>query len=83
MPLLDEDGNAIGCVQVEQPDGNYSRNFMIIDFSTHKLKLYPEEAEFTTDLLQVEVQTEINCQYITKVYKLLSKDFMLLTVPRY
>ena len=67
MPLLDEDGNAIGCVQVEKPDGNYSRNFMIIDFSTHKLKLYPEEVEFTTDLSQFEVQTEVNCQYITKV----------------
>lgn len=68
MPLLDEQGNAIGCVQVEQPeDGNYSRNFMIIDFSAHKLRLYPEEAEFASDLRPFNIQNEINCQYITKV----------------
>ena len=66
MPLLDKHGNAIGCVQVEKSDGNYSQN-LIIDFSTHKLKLYAEEVEFTTDLSQFEVQTEVNCQYITKV----------------
>ncbi len=68
MPLLDDDGNAVGCVQVERPeDGNYYRNYMIIDFSTHKLRLYSEEAEFTSDLSQFDILTEINCQYITKV----------------
>ena len=70
MPLLDDADNAVGCVQVEsRENGNYMRSFMIIDFTTHKLKLYPEEAEFASasDLSRYSIQTEINCQYITKV----------------
>lgn len=68
MPLLDDDRNAVGCVQLEsRENGNYTRNFMIIDFSTHKLRFYPEEAEFSNDLSTYDVQLEINCQYITKV----------------
>lgn len=68
MPLLDENSNTVGCVQLESKEsGNYSRNYMVIDSSTHKLRLYPEEAEFSSDLSNYEVQTEINCQYITKV----------------
>ena len=67
MPLLDED-LAVGCVQLESSEsGNYSRSYMIIDFSTQKLRLYPEEAEFASDLSQYTVQIKINCQYITKV----------------
>ena len=72
MPLLDDDLNAVGCVQVEdRGTGNYTRNFMLIDFSTHKLRLYPEEAEVAGDLSVYDVQLEINCQYITKVRPLL------------
>lgn len=68
MPLLDDDFNAVGCVQVESREtGNYCRSFMIIDFHTHKLRLYSEEAEVAGDLAAHEVQLEINCQYITKV----------------
>lgn len=68
MPLLDNDSNEVGCVQVESREhGNYCRNYMLIDFSTHKLRLYPEEAEFSTDLTAYDIQTEINCQYIMKV----------------
>lgn len=47
-------------------NGNYSRNFMLIDFATHTLRLYPEEAEFASDLSKFQVEAEINCQYITK-----------------
>ncbi len=68
MPLLDDARNAIGCVLVENKEtGNYSHSFMIIDFSTHKLRFYPEEAEFASDLSPYDVLIEINCQYITKV----------------
>ena len=68
MPLLDEDYNEVGCVLIEsRENGNYTRSFMIIDFSTHILRLYPEEAEFSGNLSIFDVQTEINCQYITKV----------------
>lgn len=68
MPLLDENSNAVGCVQLEsRENGNYSRSFMMIDFGTHKLRLYAEEAEFAGDLSAYNVVLEVNCQYITKV----------------
>ena len=68
MPLLDDAHNAIGCVLVESKEtGNYTRSFMLINFTNHKLRFYPEEAECASDLSIFEVLIEINCQYITKV----------------
>jgi len=68
MPLLDENSNEVGCVQLEDKEtGNYSRSFMIVDFSSHKLRLYDEEAEVAANLSEYKVRLEVNCQFITKV----------------
>ena len=47
--------------------GTYMRCYLVCDFSTHKLRMFPEEAEFDTDLTKYKPFAEINSQYITKV----------------
>lgn len=56
----------VGYVARETPStGYYVRCYLVLDFSIHKLRVYPEEAEQNSVL--VECDAEINCQYITKV----------------
>lgn len=47
--------------------GSYLRSYMVLDFSTHKLRIYPEEVELAQDVSTCKPDLEINCQYITKV----------------
>ena len=45
MPSFDDE-KAVGTVFVESREtGNYSKNFMVVDFTSHKIRLYPTEAE--------------------------------------
>ena len=68
MPLLDGDDKVVGLVlREDEPTGSYVRSYLVLDFSTHKLKMYPEVAEFEIDLSTCTIEVEINCQYITKV----------------
>jgi len=67
MPSLDAENRVVGCVAREVPaTGYYIRSYLVLDFSTHKLRMYPEESEGSPDPLPLH-QVEINCQYITKV----------------
>ena len=46
MPVLDGEDKVVGLVQMEKKDsGSYCRCYLVLDFGTHKLKIYPEEAE--------------------------------------
>lgn len=68
MPLLDGEDKVVGLVLYEDKEtSSYIRSYLVIDFSTHQLKVYPESAEFEADLSSCIPITEINCQYITKV----------------
>ena len=68
MPTLDGDDRVVGVVLREHPTtGNYIRSYLVLDFSTHKLRMYPEQVQLCTDLSQATCDMEINCQYITKV----------------
>lgn len=68
MPLLDGDDRVVGYALMESREtGNYMRCYLVCDFSTHKLRMYPEEAEFDPDLSKYAPFAEINSQYITKV----------------
>lgn len=68
MPLLDGDDKVVGYALMESRDsGNYLRCYLVCDFSSHKLWMYPEEAEFDSDLSKHKPFAEINSQYITKV----------------
>eukprot|EP00731_Ephydatia_muelleri_P020994 Em0013g721a len=65
MPSFDDE-KAVGTVFVESREtGNYSKNYMVVDFTSHKIRLYPTEAEFLQDP-RTHLE-EIGCQYITKV----------------
>ena len=45
MPFFDDD-KAVGTVFVESREtGNYSKNYMVVDFTLHKIRLYPPDAE--------------------------------------
>ena len=69
MPLLDGDDRVVGYALMESREtGNYMRCYLVCDFSTHKLRMYPEEAEFDPDLSKYAPFAEINSQYITKVH---------------
>ena len=68
MPLLDGDDRVVGYALSESREtGNYMRCYLVCDFASHKLRMYPEEAEFDLDLSKYTPFTEINTQYITKV----------------
>lgn len=70
MPLLDGDDRVVGYALMESREtGSYMRCYLVCDFSTHKLRMYPEEAEFDPDLSKYAPFAEINTQYITKVMK--------------
>ena len=65
MPFFDDD-KAVGTVFVESREtGNYSKNYMVVDFTLHKIRLYPPDAEFLQEP-KTHLE-EICCQYITKV----------------
>ena len=68
MPLLDGEDRVVGYALMESREtGTYMRCYLVCDFSTHKLRMFPEEAEFDTDLTKYKPFAEINSQYITKV----------------
>ena len=49
MPTVDGEDKVVGGVLKEvRETGNYVRCYMVINFSTHKLRLYPERAEVST-----------------------------------
>ena len=46
MPVVDGEDKVVGIVLKERRDsGDYHRCYLVLDFSTHKLKTYTEEAE--------------------------------------
>lgn len=76
MPLLDGDDRVVGFSLMESREtGDYMRCYLVCDFSSHKLRMYPEEAEFDSDLSKYTPFAEINTQYITKVSPLLSEKY--------
>ncbi len=49
MPLVDNEERVVGVLLREVRDtGSYVKSYMVLDFSTHKLRLYPEDAEVGT-----------------------------------
>lgn len=50
MPSVDGE-KVFGTVFVESREtGNYPKRFVVVDFASHKIRLYPTEAAVRTDL---------------------------------
>ena len=67
MPQLDGEDKVVGTVLREMADWSYVRCFLVLDFSIHRLKVFPNEEAMNST--EATPSLELNCQYVTKVCK--------------
>lgn len=65
MPQLDGEDKVVGTVLREMADWSYVRCFLVLDFSIHRLKVFPNEEAMNST--EATPSLELNCQYVTKV----------------